>query len=112
MGSNRYHGYLFEQWVGLELIRLHRQNPLASIWFWRDHNGPEVDWIVKVEESLIPIEVKWTQKPTSSDCRHLITFLKEYPQAKEAFLVCQIARPRQIHEGITAIPWQNLSSIF
>lgn len=109
--SKEQDGHLFKHWVGLELIRLCRlKSTTASIHFWRDHNGPEVDWILQYNGQLTAIEVKWTEKPTPHDCRHLHTFLTEYPACKFAFLVCNIPRSQQLSEKIMAIPWRELDT--
>ena len=106
-------GKLFEQFVGLELIRYTRLfNHAARIRFWRDPAGPEIDWVIEQENTFIPIEVKYTDKPSINDAKHLITFLKEYPQAKKAYIVCQTKNPVKITASITAISWQELSSLF
>jgi len=105
-------GTLFEQWVGIEIIRLLRnQLPKATLHFWRDPDGPEVDWVVQSSEQLIPIEVKWTEAPTAGDARHLKVFLKEYPQAKKAYIVCRTPRRLRIDPSIEAVPWQELPSL-
>jgi len=107
-----YLGKLFEQWVGLELIRCARlTNERTKVYFWRDMNGPEVDWIVKKEDHLIPIEVKWTTHPTRDHSKHLELFKSEYPNVSKAYIVCQIPRQMKLSEGIYAIPWQEVDSI-
>ncbi|MGZ3745325.1 MAG: hypothetical protein ACXWRA_16130, partial [Pseudobdellovibrionaceae bacterium] len=56
----------------------------------------------------IPIEVKYKEKIDKSDYRHLETFLKEYTEAKKAYVVCLADRPYKITDKIFAIPWQQL----
>jgi uncharacterized protein len=57
-------GFLFEQFIGLELIRLCRLiAPSRRLHFWRDPDGPEVDWVLVSGKELLPIEVKWTDAP-------------------------------------------------
>jgi predicted AAA+ superfamily ATPase len=52
-------GPLFETWVAAELIK-HRFNKglLSNVYFWRDSQGHEIDFIIEEGEKLIPIEVK------------------------------------------------------
>jgi predicted AAA+ superfamily ATPase len=100
--------HLFEQWVGLELKRL--CPPLSRIQFWRDHAGPEVDWVMTSQQGFIPIEVKWTDKPSTGDCRHIHTFLNEY-NGTAGYLICRIERPRRLAPNIVALPWHMLDSI-
>lgn len=106
-------GELFEHYVGNELIRLlnfhHFRNSLS---FWRDADGPEVDWLIQTPQLLIPIEVKYKSKIEKSDCKHLELFLTEYAgYAKQAFVVCLCDLPYKINDRITAIPWQRLELV-
>ena len=102
-------GMLFEQWVGMELLRLIRpMNQPVHLRFWRDPSGPEVDWLLESDNQLIPIEVKWTDTPGHQDMKHLKLFLNEYPQAKKGYVICRTATPLKLSEKILAIPWQML----
>jgi uncharacterized protein len=104
-------GQLFEQWVGLELVRATRAAHQARVRFWRDPDGPEVGWVIDREGRFTPIEVTWTQAPDPSDARHLKRFLAEYPTAERAWLVCRAVRKTRLGEGILAIPWQELATL-
>jgi len=73
----KYMGHLFEQFVALELIKYSRfQKARIQIRYWRDPDGPEVDWVIDHPDKLIPIEVKYTDKPNVDDAKHLKTFFK------------------------------------
>lgn len=103
-------GELFEQMVGLELIRLCRlYAPGAKLRFWRDPDGPEVDWVVEHKGRYLPIEVKWSERPNQRDARHLKVFLDEHSNAENGWIISRCARPLAIEERITAIPWQTLA---
>ena len=110
--SARELGSLFEQYVGLELLRTIRQagRPLR-LRFWRDPDGPEVDWIVEHEHTLLPVEVKWTETPDDADARHVRTFLAEYPRAHAGVIVCRTPRRFTIGPRITAVPWQEIPDL-
>jgi len=105
-------GQVFEQWVGLELIRqirlLGKQDRLR---YWSDPSGPEVDWVLESYEAYIPIEVKWTDRPRMEDARHLQTFLKEYPKAQKAYVICNTPHPLKLSDQITALPWNQLAEV-
>lgn len=104
-----YLGGLFEQFIGLELIRWARlQAQKTTVHFWRDSSGPEVDWLLHRNQSLLPIEVKWTDNPTLRDAKHLQLFLKEYPTATKGYVVCRVLRPQLLADGIEAISWRDL----
>lgn len=105
-------GRWLEQWVGLELIRMARLSLIPSkICYWRDPNGPEVDWVLVQDGTPTPIEVKWTDKPDLHDIKHLRLFKEEYPASREAFLICRVPRPLMLAEGIKALPWQALEEL-
>lgn len=107
-----YMGRLLEQWVGLELLRQLRFHlGRGKLHFWRDNNGPEVDWVIAYTNSYIPIEVKWTNNPQAKDYRHLQVFLDEYPQAKQGYLICRIPHAMQLTPKITALPWSSITTI-
>jgi uncharacterized protein len=106
-------GTLFEQFIGLELLRsAHAKAHGAKIRFWRDPDGPEVDWVIDKDSVYIPLEVKWTDSPTPSDIRHLEVFLSEYKQAKTGFLICQVPRKTKLSERVFALPWQLIDEVF
>jgi predicted AAA+ superfamily ATPase len=104
----------FEEWTGLSLIRyLRSQNLQGSLYYWRDHNGPELDWVVEYENRWIPVEVKFVENPQQKHTRHLELFLDENKdRASKGFLVYLGKRPRKISEKITAIPWFDLYRVF
>jgi len=108
---NRF-GILFEQFVGLELIRLGRlSDKKVNVLFWRDPDGPEADWVIENEDGYIPIEVKWTDVPSKRDIKYLQVFMTEYKEAKTAYLICQIPRRVKLDTGIYAIPWQEMNKL-
>jgi len=108
----KYMGDLFEQWVGLELLRLLRTFPQKSaLLFWRDQNGAEVDWVVEKDNGYIPVEVKWTKSPSSRDARHLHTFINEYPNSSKGYVICQIPRAQKLTDLVTALPWKELHRV-
>jgi predicted AAA+ superfamily ATPase len=102
-------GELFEHYVGLELIRLLRlHHPSARVRFWRDPDGPEVDWVVEHHGRYLPIEVKFTDRPSARDARHLDVFLDEYSSAS-GLVVCSAPRKTRLGPRVTAVPWQALT---
>jgi predicted AAA+ superfamily ATPase len=104
-------GELFEQFVGLELLRLSRIHaPGARIRFWRDPDGPEVDWVIEHQGRYLPIEVKLGEHPTAQDARHLRIFMKEYG-SRRGLIVCTSPRPLVVAPGVTAVQWRELPTV-
>lgn len=104
----------FEEWIGLSLIRyLRSRNLEGTVYYWRDHNGPEIDWVVEYENRWIPVEVKYLDDPLPKHIKHLETFLEENPKkARKGFVIFLGERPRKLSEKITALPWFELQSVF
>ncbi len=104
---------LFEHYVGNELV-YHSQltSPHIKVKYWRDASGPEIDFILDVAHQYIPIEVKWSDKPSASDARHLKRFLDEYIEAKAAYIISRTPHRYKLDDRIIVLPWQELGKIF
>ena len=110
--TNEARGKAFESYVGLQILRMLRNKiPRMNLSFWRDPDGPEVDWIVNKGNEIIPIEVKYTKKPEKKHFHHLQTFLSEYPQAKKAYVVCLIDKIQKWDRDCYAIPHSDIGEI-
>jgi predicted AAA+ superfamily ATPase len=102
---------LFEQYVGTELIyHSHLSSPGIKIKYWRDSAGPEIDYVIDLAHTYIPIEIKWTDKPNLSDAKHIKKFIEEYT-VTQAYIICRTPHRYKIAENITALPWQEISTI-
>lgn len=105
-----YLGRIFEQFIGLELIRCTRLlQHRAKVYFWRDSNGPEVDWVIECNNHYYPIEVKWSEAPSVQDVKHLQLFIKEHSNVTGGIIVCRTPRRLQLTANIIALPWQELN---
>lgn len=99
-------GPIFEQWVGIELWKRLQYQQDGQLSFLRTKDGAEIDFIIEKGSMVTPIEVKWTERPTLSDARHLLRFLQEQgPKAPHGYIICRCAYPTQLHPQITALPW-------
>ncbi len=99
-------GPIFEQWVGIELWKRLQYLGTGRLYYQRTRDGAEVDFIIEQDSILTPIEVKWTERPTSQDARHLLKFIGEHPgRANHGHIICRCTRPMEIHEQVTALPW-------
>ena len=99
-------GPLFEQWVGIELWKRLQYLRGGKLHYQRTKAGAEVDFIVARGGRLLPIEVKWTERPAREDTRHLRAFLDDHPrQAPHGYVVCRCPEPLALDDRITALPW-------
>lgn len=102
-------GPLFEQWVGLELHRRLQYLGRGDLHYYRTHDGAEVDYVLSIDKRVVPIEVKWTDRPSPHDARQLESFLELHSKsAKLGYVICRCPRPQQLTERVLALPWQML----
>ena len=99
-------GRYFEQWVVLELWKRVQYLGAGRLSFYRTRGGAEIDVVVeRPDGALVPVEVKWTQRPAPGDARHVEAFVREHSAATEGFVVCRCPRPMRLTPHVTAIPW-------
>jgi len=111
LNKNR-EGQLFEQLVGLELRRnINIINSRIQLQFWNDPQSAEVDWVIRLGEVYIPIEVKLKQTPNLSDANHLNKFLNEYNCPHGAYIVCDTNHSMKLDKKINAISWKKIKQI-
>ncbi|MBT7082004.1 MAG: ATP-binding protein [Chloroflexi bacterium] len=101
-------GKYFEQWVIAELWKRLQYIGKGKLHYFCTKDGAEIDAVLETTDRIIPIEVKWTERPSRKDARHLLRFIEETPNATDGYIVCRCPRPQKIADNITAIPWQNL----
>lgn len=102
-------GPLLEQWVGIELWKRLQYLGAGKLHYQRTKAGAEVDFIVARGGRLTPIEVKWTERPTLVDARHLVTFLRDHPKrARHGYVICRCPVPLALSNQVTALPWSSL----
>ena len=102
-------GRYFEQWVVLELWKRLQYLGAGRLSFYRTRGGAEIDVMVeRPDGEVVPVEVRWTQRPAPGDARHVEAFVREHSAATEGFVVCRCPRPMRLTPHVTAIPWFTL----
>ena len=56
--NNPHKGSLWENFVMMELIKTHRLVPGKDLFFYRDHNSVEIDFVIERKGGLILVEAK------------------------------------------------------
>ena len=102
-------GHLFEQFIMTELFyRCQYYGKGYKLSTWRTATGAEVDAIIETPEEVIPVEIKWTDSPSSKDIRHIETFLELHKNiSHRGFIICRTNSQRQLSKKITALPWNK-----
>jgi predicted AAA+ superfamily ATPase len=107
LGKARELGAYFETLIYHHLRILTRlMTPAGRLYFWRTHNGQEVDFVLEHGRRCLAIEVKRTANPGYSDAAGLHTFMAENPQAVGGLLLHSGREVRRLEERIIAMPWE------
>lgn len=102
-------GALLEGWVVTEAVKAFMAlGRKPDLYFWRSHDGLEVDLLIVINGKLHPVEIKLTATPGAghvSPINRLIAAAGDeaYPQG---ILVCQTETERALPNGHLALPWQ------
>jgi len=104
---NTQKGALFEHAVMLEIIRRVKVlNKNYKICYWRTSAGAEVDCVIDMGSSVIPIEIKSSSFVAQSEIRGLKSFLSDYGKiAKRGYVITMGGKKEVLANNITAVPW-------
>lgn len=104
---NAQKGALFEHAVILEIIRRVRAlNKNYKICYWRTSAGAEVDCVIDLGASVIPLEIKSSSFVTQSEIKGLKSFLNDYHKiAKKGYVITMGGRKEMLSDNIISIPW-------
>ena len=105
-------GAFFEGLIITEAVKCFFNNgKRPDLFFWRSHDGLEVDLIIQIGNILYPIEIKSSATPKSIFLAPLNRFkaLAELSGAivAEGLLVCQTQQTAPLPNGNFCIPWQQ-----
>lgn len=103
-------GALFEGIVVSEAVKVFTmKGKRADLFFWRSHDGLEVDLIVQAGGKLYPVEIKMTATPTLKHLAPLNRFKKLAGKeaADTGILVCRVDQTKPLPFGNVALPWHE-----
>lgn len=111
---DHYHakGSLFENMVAAELMK-NRYNVFrpASIYFWRDSNGNEVDFLIREGGDVHLVEAKFSFTPTAQFFKGIQFVRSAAPQLKGRNMVLFAGDDTQIRSEAEVLSWRALSGI-
>jgi len=110
--SHPLRGAIFETYVFSELLKQHYNQSIPdNIYFFRDHQGNEVDFLLENADGVDLIEVK--SSATFND--HFISgikyFEKLYGEQKNRFVVYGGDKESFEYKGIKVVNWQGIRSL-
>ena len=102
-------GPLLEGWVVIEAVKTFMAlGRKPDLYFWRSHDGLEVDLLIMIGGKLQPVENKLTATPGAGHVVPLDRFLAV--AADEAsgpgIIVCRTDKERILPNGHSAMPWK------
>ncbi len=103
-------GALFEGMIISEAIKVFTMLGMRpDLFFWRSHDGLEVDLIIRIQGRLVPVEIKLTATPTDNHLAPLQRFktLVGNDAAEYGLLVCRVKEERRLPHGNRALPWHR-----
>ena len=101
-------GALFEGLIISEAAKVFvMKGKKPDIFFWRSHDGLEVDLIIQLGNKLYPVEIKLTATPTIKHLEPLNKFkaIAGKDAADTGLLVCRIDKTTHMPLRNLAIPW-------
>ncbi len=101
-------GAIFEGLIVSEVVKIFAMKGMRpDIYFWRSHDGLEVDLIVRIGRKLHPIEIKLTATPNLKHIEPLNRFksLAGKDSAETGILVCRVNNTTPMPSNNIAMPW-------
>jgi predicted AAA+ superfamily ATPase len=103
-------GAFFEGWVVVETIKAFTSlGRKPDIYFWRSHDGLEVDLLIQIGTKIHPVEIKLTATPTANHLKPLNSFRKLAGSdvAEKGSLICRVKERKVLPNNNQALPWHE-----
>lgn len=104
-----FENYVIGQWIRYrDWIR-----PQMGLWFWRDQSANEVDLIIEIDGDLMPIEIKYKERPTASDAQGIRKFMDIYGSSSLGFagIACLTSGEWEVSPGVVAFDGRYASTL-
>jgi predicted AAA+ superfamily ATPase len=105
-------GALFEGFIVSETIKIFSNaGKKRDIFFWRSHDGLEVDLIIQLHKKLYPVEIKLTATPSVGHLQAIEKFklLSEKDASGTGLLVCATEKVINMPGNNIALPYFKFS---
>ena len=77
LSTSHFRGALFENYVVMDVLKqkLNSGSP-ASLYYWKENNGLEIDLLIDTEKKIIPVEIKAAETFAESHLKNIIHWNK------------------------------------
>ena len=103
-------GPLLEGWVVIEAVKAFMAlGRKPDLYYWRSHDGLEVDLLIVIAGKLQPVEIKLPATPGAGHVVPLNRFLAVAvgEATGQGIIVCRTDRERILPNGPIAMPWTS-----
>jgi hypothetical protein len=98
-------GAILETWVYAEIIKSYWHNGKdAPVFFYRDNDQREIDFVIEANGKLYPIEVKKTATPSLSDTKSFDVLKSLKKETGEGAVICLRGSVIPLSGNVTAVP--------
>jgi predicted AAA+ superfamily ATPase len=103
MGGSLFEGLIISE--AFKVFSLLGKRP--DLYFWRSHDGLEVDLVLRLPRGLVPVEIKLTATPTLKHAEVIRKFrdLAGREAAPDGVVVCNVKERMALPDGNVALPW-------
>jgi predicted AAA+ superfamily ATPase len=101
-------GSILETWAFIEIIKSYWHNGEdPSIYFYRDADQREIDFVIERNMTLYPIEIKKTSAPTAESAKHFALLEKLKKTVGAGAVLCLRSSPLPLSKSAVALPiWE------
>ncbi len=101
-----FENHVFQQilaWASTQMV-------YPEFYYWRMKGGEkrEVDFVIRHEKKIFPVEVKSGDSLDFKDTRSIRDFLKTHPEADRGMIVYGGAKVQHLASNVIAVPWYLL----
>lgn len=104
-------GSFFEGFIIIETQKILSNSSIqADLYFWRSHDGLEVDLLMLIKNTLYIVEVELTATPTLKHAEPIRRFKKLLYSGSKfggGFIVCNSEVDKQLSKDITIMNWRS-----
>ncbi len=98
-------GAFFESFVISEIIKSwHNAGRDPSLYFYRDHEGKEIDLLIEEGQILYPVEIKKSATPGSSALKNFGVLKNINKEIGPKTVICSIDKPAFLSKDAVALP--------
>ena len=103
-------GAILETYAFIQIVMSYLHNGKdVNIYFYRDDDQKEIDFLIEQNATIYPIEVKKTATPTMNDAKNFSILGKLKKPIGDGAVICLRNSPLPLSDNVVAVPVFNLA---